>query len=419
MRDFRTGLARFSGAASVAIVLVAAATARGQGPQFDVGSPPGAAGGASAVGQPLGAANFPDFGSPSNAPFSGRAGPGGAHVPASSLTTPGVPAFIGLGAHQTIKQNAPPLQTPKMAEGLDLPVDIVNYPLASGAGGMTLDASIEQLVQQNLDLLAAKLEVPMSEADVLTANLRANPIFYADTQLIPYGHFSFLRPGGPPQSDININYPLDLSFKRLARTRSAREAKSAVEAQLQDAIRNQIDNLYTYHVGVVQAGLALRLTEVSRNGLVKLEGVARARLKEGSVKPADYLAVRANVQKAELNVKNAQQAKIKANRAFALILNLPLEDVDSIDVLDPVGMLQGLPMPPKELIKRALEKRPDLLAWKYGVRRAEADLKLAKANGYPDVYVLYQPYTFQNNTYLGVPQRVFLDAGPDRFDPAI
>ena len=37
------------------------------------------------------------------------------------------------------------------------------------------------------------------------------------------------------------------------------------------------------------------------------------------------------------------------------------------------------------------------------MRRAEADLKLAKANGYPDVFVLYQPYTFQNNTYLGVP----------------
>ena len=82
---------------------------------------------------------------------------------------------------------------------------------------------------------------------------------------------------------------------------------------------------------------------------------------------------------------------------------MPLEEVDSLDVLDPIGQLQGLPMPGEELIKKALDKRPDLLAWKYGVRRAEADLKLAKANGYPDVYVLYQPYTFQNNTYLGVP----------------
>ena len=83
-----------------------------------------------------------------------------------------------------------------------------------------LDAAIELLVSQNLDLLAAKLEIPMAEADVLTANLRSNPIFYADNQLVPYGHFSFLRPGGPPQSDININYPLDMTFKRQARTRS-------------------------------------------------------------------------------------------------------------------------------------------------------------------------------------------------------
>ncbi len=321
-------------------------------------------------------------------------------MPASSLTTPGVPVVIGAGAQQTIRQNAAPLDIPQVGEPLELDTDISTY---GSKGGTTLDAAIEQLVSKNLDLLAAKLEVPMAEADVLTANLRANPIFYADTQLIPYGHFSFLRPGGPPQSDININYPLDLSFKRLARTRSAREARSAVEAQLQDAIRNQIDNLYTYHVAVVQAGLTLKLSEVFRNGLVKLEAVARARLKEGNVKPADYLAVRANVQKAELNVRDAKQAKIKANRAFALILNLPLDDVDSLDVLDPIGQLQGLPMPRQELIKKALEKRPDLLAWKYGLRRAESDLKLAKANAYPDVFVLYQPYTFQNNTYLGVP----------------
>ena len=74
-----------SATAFVVSLLLTAASARGQGPQFDVGSPPGAAGGASTVGQPLGAANFPDFGSPSNAPFSGRAGPRGAHIPASPL----------------------------------------------------------------------------------------------------------------------------------------------------------------------------------------------------------------------------------------------------------------------------------------------------------------------------------------------
>ncbi len=53
-------------------------------------------------------------------------------------------------------------------------------------------------------------------ADVLTASLRANPIFYADSQLVPYGSDSVRRPDGPTQYDVNISHPIDYSHKRLA-----------------------------------------------------------------------------------------------------------------------------------------------------------------------------------------------------------
>jgi outer membrane protein, heavy metal efflux system len=394
--DYRgTGLAVVVLAISMSLGTVAQA----QGPQFDVGAPPGAAGGASAVGQPLGAAAFPDFGTPSNAPFSGRGGPMGSHIPASALSTPGVPVFRVQGAQTTITQNVQPVTVPQYGE-LELPADFVDY---GTAGNMDLDAAINMLVGQNLDLMAAKLEIPMSEADVLTANLRANPIFYADQQLIPYGHFSFLRPGGPQQSDVNINYPLDISFKRAARTVSAREAKSVTEAQLQDAVRNQIDNLYSVYEGVVSAGLTLKFSEVYLVGNKRLLTVTEELFKNGQIQESDLDAVQANMYKAQLQVRESRKAKINANRALALILNLPLDDVDKIDVFDPVGRLQELPVPKEELVKRAVAKRPDLIAYKYGLRRAQADLKLAKANAYPDAYILYQPFTFQNNTYLGVP----------------
>ena len=370
-----------------------------QGPQIDIGAPPGAAGGASAVGQPLGGAAFPDFGSPSNAPFSGRAGSLGSHIPASALATPGVPVFRIQGAQTSITQNAQPPQVQQYGD-LDLPPEFVDY---GTAGNMDLDAAINQLVSQNLDLLAAKLEVPMAEADVLTANLRANPIFYADTQLVPYGHFSFLRPGGPPQSDINVSYPLDITFKRLARTSSARAAKSVTEAQLQDAVRNQIDNLYSIYEGVVSAGLTLQFSEVYLKGNERLLTVTEKLYRDGQIQESDLDAVKANAYKAKLQVKESRKGKTAANRALALLLNLPLDDVEKLDVFDPVGKLRPLPMPRDELVKRAVANRPDLIAYKYGLRRAQADLKLARANAYPDVWVLYQPYTFQNNTYLGVP----------------
>jgi cobalt-zinc-cadmium efflux system outer membrane protein len=323
----------------------------------------------------------------------------GSHIPASALAAPGVPVFRVQGAQTAIRQTAPPAQATQYGE-LELPAEFVDY---GTPGNMDLDSAINMLVSQNLDLLAAKLEIPMADADVLTANLRANPIFYADTQLIPYGHFSFLRPGGPPQSDININYPLDLSFKRAARTASAREAKSVTEAQLQDAVRNQIDNLYSVYEGVVAAGLTLKFSEVYLSGIKRLLTVTEELYKDGQIQESDFDAVKANVYKAQLQVKESTKAKLAANRALALILNLPLDDVEKLDVFDPVGKLQGLPAPKEELVKRAVAHRPDLLAYKYALRRALADHKLAKANAYPDAYVLYQPYTFQNNTYLGVP----------------
>ena len=47
-------------------------------------------------------------------------------------------------------------------------------------------------------------------------------------------------------------------------------------------------------------------------------------------------------------------------------------------------------------------REPDLVANNRDVMRANAEVRPAKANAHPDVYTLYQPYTFQNNTYSGV-----------------
>ena len=53
-----------------------------------------------------------------------------------------------------------------------------------------------------------------------------------------------IRPGGPQQFDTNVSYPLDISQKRLARTKVAARAEEVLEAQYQDAVRNRIDDIY-------------------------------------------------------------------------------------------------------------------------------------------------------------------------------
>lgn len=387
--------------AASAILIALSIPVQAQGPQFDVGAPPGAAGGKSLVGQPLGAANFPDpdTGPPPSSPLiSGRPGPGGSHIFSGGLTIPGVPNFRTSNMAQAVAPTIAPLEVPTYGD-LELPAGELEY---GRPDGMTLDTVIETLVQRNLDLEAARLEIPMSDADILTASLRSNPVFYADYQLLPYGHYSFMRPGGPQQSDVNINYPLDISRKRHARTQSAAVAKKVTEAQLQDAIRLQIDNAYTVYVGVIAAGLTERFSAVYLKGISHLYELQEHLYQQGQAKLPDVLALKADVERAQLQVRESKQAKLKANQALALLLNMPLTDLEQIDVRDPIGVVRDLPSSQEQLVARALENRPDLRAMRLGVIRSEKDVRLARANGYPDVYVLYQPYTFQNNTYLGV-----------------
>ena len=49
-----------------------------------------------------------------------------------------------------------------------------------------------------------------------------------------------------------------------------------------------------------------------------------------------------------------------------------------------------------------MAERPDVVSFRLGIQRAEADVRLAKANAFSDVYVLWQPYTFQDNTPYGL-----------------
>ena len=96
--------------------------------------------------------------------------------------------------------------------------------------GLTIDQAIELLLQANLDLAPSFWRFRRSGADVLTASLRANPIFYADSQLVPYGTDSVRKPDGPTQYDINVSYPLDYSHKRGARKEYASRALKVLEA---------------------------------------------------------------------------------------------------------------------------------------------------------------------------------------------
>lgn len=266
------------------------------------------------------------------------------------------------------------------------------------ANGITLDAAIERIMAGNLDVRALRHELTQADADILTAGLRTNPLVYMDTQFIPYGSFSNQRPGGPTQYDLNITLPIDVSQKRQARTVVARMAKSALEAQFQDVVRRQIDNVYRGFVNLQAA----RIDRLMARSSVQRQEQFLDNLKR-TAKPGDDAAMDTIdhlslvLERARNSLGDTEEAFMDAQEGLAVLLNIPVEETAT---LEPQGRLHDtFPAPPseEELAAIALRCRPDLHAARLGVTRAGAEVNLQRANRFDDVYLFYDPITYQDN----------------------
>lgn len=328
--------------------------------------------------------------------LSGRPGASTPRVPAS-ITTPGG-GIVPL-ARQRLVPPAPlavadvppygPLEVPPIT------------PSEGPADGLTLDTALELLLANNLYLRSNALQIPKARADSLTASLRANPIFYADSQLIPYGQYSQSKAGGPQQYDVNIQYPLDVSHKRQARMVVAQRAVEISEAQLQDAARLEIDNLYTAFVNVLAARETVRFAEASIEGLEKVIAANEALFRRSNVTRPDVDRVRNLKNRALMGHELARVTLERTKRDLATLLNIPPSEAPRLQLRGRLAA-PGPELPPlDELVRIALADRPDLVAQRLGVVRADAEVALARANRFADVYVLYQPYTFQNLAPFG------------------
>jgi cobalt-zinc-cadmium efflux system outer membrane protein len=302
---------------------------------------------------------------------------------------------------QAPKRGQPAEELPLGPMSLDVPI----APSDDGPpDGLTLDAAVDLLNRSSLTLKARQLDIPQARADELTASLRANPFVYGGAQLLPYKRYSLQsNPGGPAQYDINVTYPVDLSRKREARIASAFQARRTVEAQFQDAVRQEVDSLYTAYVDVLAARETLRFSQASLAAIdqaVASQGKTDDKSDEAQLQ-RDHVDVHRD--SVELGILDAQANLQQSRRALATLLNIPREYADRVELRGSLRDAQNNVAETDDLIAMALVARPDLNAYRMSLCRAMADVRLAKANRLSDIYVLYEPYTYQDNGPFGFP----------------
>jgi cobalt-zinc-cadmium efflux system outer membrane protein len=329
--------------------------------------------------------------------FGGRVGTSVPRVP-TSITMPG-------GTYQgppPARGIAAPLPLPVPRAPFFGTLEVPRVPEDEGPpNGLTLDQAIDQYVHHNLNLQAMSLELPQARADVLTASLRANPILYADAQLIPYGAFSTSKPSGPTQYDLNVSHPIDWSHKRQARMIYADLALHVMEGQYQDAVRTGLGGLSIAYVDLLAARRTVHYAQVSVQGLTQFLRATEALFREDKLTSADVRQAQSEVASAGITLLDSEQILRQRAIALAELLNFPPDQVERLAVRGTLDDRAPPPPPDDELIRIALDCRPDVAAYRLGVQAAEAALKLALANRFADAYLLFQPFTYQNNVPYG------------------
>jgi cobalt-zinc-cadmium efflux system outer membrane protein len=291
-------------------------------------------------------------------------------------------ARLRLGPLPTFRSEAIPLYGPlELQEEDEGPPD-----------GLTLDAAIDRLVEASYDLAVKRQDIPKARADILTAGLRNNPLLFFSASNLPYQPYSPQRPGAD-NYDLTLIQPIDVSGKHQSAIAVAQQARNVLEAQYQDAVRVQIDRLYTAYADVLEARAAVRAAQAGDRGMEELVQMTRRLVEQqqrGQPELTTTLIGQANAQDA---LQKTEAALLKAQQNLAVLLALPPEEGDCLRIrgslrerVPPVGGTE-------ELVQQALQVRPDLAAYRMGVTRARADVQLARAEGIDNAFLFYTPYT--------------------------
>src|SRR5262249_9655676 len=104
-------------------------------------------------------------------------------------------------------------------------VDELPAPAQAPGSTLSLAEAIRETIEADPKIRAGAESIKQAQAELWTASLLPNPDLLADISYLPLTRpFTITRPGGPPELDIYLFYPIDwLVFgKRSAHVESAR-----------------------------------------------------------------------------------------------------------------------------------------------------------------------------------------------------
>jgi cobalt-zinc-cadmium efflux system outer membrane protein len=278
---------------------------------------------------------------------------------------------------------------------------------------VTLEQALDLAKRNNPTLKANQYLVMQNRAQEITANLRPNPTFSADSQYLP-----FFSPDLATNSnywenivqwDAGVGYLFERGGKRQHRLDAARTTTAVTEAQIADMERLVMANVAQAFVAALLARSNLQFAHQVLDSYKQTVTLSTDRHSAGAMSRNDLLKIQLQQLQFENDVSAARIALVQSLTNLRQLMGFDsvAPDYEVVGELAYEPLKTGL----ADLQARALSGRPDLQAAHRSVTAAQSQIGLAKANGKMDFNMNFD-YTRlgQQNlaaVYFNVPLPVF------------
>ena len=236
--------------------------------------------------------------------------------------------------------------------------------------------------QPSLDM--ARAVWAEAQAGVVTAGARPNPTVGFTPQYV-------FNPGVEPPwvATLNLDWPIETAGKRGARVTQARHLSESARLNISATawqVRSQL------RASLIDLSAVTRRESLLRQQLAVQEQVVASldqRREAGAMASSEIMPARLLVQKARLDLSDAQRQQVEARTRVAEVMGLPVSALKDVEIaydltLFPADMER---LTSTEVRRQALQRRPDVLAALADYAASESALQIEIAKQYPDVHL--------------------------------
>jgi outer membrane protein, heavy metal efflux system len=273
---------------------------------------------------------------------------------------------------------------------------------------MTMDQAVSIALQRNRDVIAARLDVEAAQVERIAAGIYPNPDFSYSFNNIVLGKANpqctsdqgCISPAPFDQGiqTVSISQVLDVWLKRGIRKEAANHGVDQARFALEDALREVVYAVRSAFADVAREQEERQLAHDMRVRYDETIRLSRARFKAGDISENE-------LRKIELEGLKYQNAEIDEDMQLELARHklAALLGQGSPAALPSVAADRSperAPLSLSPLVERALRERPDLRAVRTARLKADADLRAAHRDPWPDPS-LGIAYTHDNFTISG------------------